>query len=161
MSRVGSHRCLWISVLGNEGLGEFDKAILRSQRERQLRSLNKSSKYNLSDEEEEEFEIQDVSTLAERAGFEDAVPFDDEDGAKAADTEMNSSILKQLNANDTRPALKSGLIKGEENRQKTKKEVEEIISKSKFFKAQKAKDKEENEELIGELDRNFKFLGAV
>ncbi|KAL6969684.1 hypothetical protein U1Q18_029391 [Sarracenia purpurea var. burkii] len=144
----------------NEALGEFDKAILRSQRERQVRLLNKSSKYNLSDGEEEgEFEIQDVSSLAERDDFEDEVPFDDEDGAEAADTEMNSSILKQLNANDTRTALKSGLIKGEGNRQKTKREVmEEIISKSKFFKAQKAKDKEENEELIGELDRNFTSL---
>ncbi|KAL6986806.1 hypothetical protein U1Q18_043205 [Sarracenia purpurea var. burkii] len=41
--------------------------------------------------------------------------------------------------------------------QRTKREVmEEIIWKSKFFK--KAKDKEENEELIGELDRNFTSL---
>ncbi|KHM99344.1 Nucleolar protein 14 [Glycine soja] len=48
---------------------------------------------------------------------------------------------------------------GEENRHKSKKEVmEEIISKSKFYKAQKAKDKEENENLVEELDKDFTSL---
>ncbi|KAF8040406.1 hypothetical protein BT93_B2592 [Corymbia citriodora subsp. variegata] len=42
---------------------------------------------------------------------------------------------------------------------KSKKEVmEEIIFKSKLFKAQKAKDKEENELLMEELDKNFASL---
>ncbi|KAF7144935.1 hypothetical protein RHSIM_Rhsim04G0143200 [Rhododendron simsii] len=41
----------------NDELGEFDKAILRSQHERQLK-LNKKSKYNLSDGEEDEFDCQ-------------------------------------------------------------------------------------------------------
>ncbi|PIN20344.1 Nucleolar protein involved in 40S ribosome biogenesis [Handroanthus impetiginosus] len=44
-------------------------------------------------------------------------------------------------------------------RPKSKKEVmEDIIFKSKFFKAQKAKDKEENEQFIEQLDKDFTSL---
>lgn len=139
----------------NDELGEFDKAILRSQRERQLK-LGKKSKYNLSDGEEDEFGNEDVQSFPERDDFEDEIPFDDDDDA---DTEKKSAILKQLGANNAQTSSKSGLIEGEENRQKTKKEVmEEIILKSKFFKAQKAKDKEENDEMIEQLDKNFTSL---
>ncbi|KAF7124640.1 hypothetical protein RHSIM_Rhsim12G0073500 [Rhododendron simsii] len=140
----------------NDELGEFDKAILRSQRERQLK-LNKKSKYNLSDGEEDEFDNQ--NGLQGRDDFEDEVPFDEEDDVEDPDTEKKSSILKQLNGTDALNALKSGFIEGEENRHKTKKEVmEEIISKSKYFKAEKAKEKEENEQLVDELDKNFTSL---
>lgn len=139
----------------NDELGEFDKAILRSQRERQLK-LGKKSKYNLSDGEEDEFGNEDVRSFPERDDFEDEIPFDDDDDD---DTEKKSAILKQLGANNAQTSSKSGLIEGEENRQKTKKEVmEEIILKSKFFKAQKAKDKEENDEMIEQLDKKFTSL---
>nr|GMD44042.1 uncharacterized protein LOC109171934 [Ipomoea batatas] len=52
---------------------------------------------------------------------------------------------------------------GEACRQKSKKEVmEEIILKSKFFKAQKAKDKEENEQFVEQLEwRRRQFSGEV
>ncbi|KAJ0816369.1 putative nucleolar protein [Helianthus annuus] len=47
-------------------------------------------------------------------------------------------------------------------RQKSKKEVyDEIIYKSKFFKAEKAKDKEENDQLIKKLDEQFTSLQSV
>ncbi|KAK1584559.1 hypothetical protein Q3G72_034049 [Acer saccharum] len=36
--------------------------------------------------------------------------------------------------------------------------MEEVILKSKYFKAQKAKDKEENEQLMEELDKTFSSL---
>uniref|UniRef100_A0A2P2LIB7 Uncharacterized protein MANES_S052900 n=1 Tax=Rhizophora mucronata TaxID=61149 RepID=A0A2P2LIB7_RHIMU len=36
--------------------------------------------------------------------------------------------------------------------------MEEVILKSKFFKAQKARDKEENEQLMEELDKSFTSL---
>ncbi|XAR55941.1 hypothetical protein NMG60_11036192 [Bertholletia excelsa] len=140
----------------NDALAEFDKAILRSQRERQMK-LSKKSKYNLSDGEDE-YEFEGFGTFPERDDFKDEVPFDDADDVDAADTKKKGN-LKQLNATDVHSGLKSGLIEGEENRHKTKKEVmEEIISKSKFFKAQKAKDKEENEHLIEDLDKNFTSL---
>ncbi|KAA8529305.1 hypothetical protein F0562_033896 [Nyssa sinensis] len=138
----------------NDSLGEFDKAILRSQRERQMK-LNKRSKYNLSDGEEDEFELQGGGSFPVRDDFEEEVPFDDDDDVEVTE----SSAILQLNGHDSRSALEMGLMEGEENRQKTKKEVmEEIISKSKFFKAQKAKDKEENEQLIEQLDKNFTSL---
>ncbi|KAJ0865918.1 putative nucleolar protein [Helianthus annuus] len=47
-------------------------------------------------------------------------------------------------------------------RQKSKKEVyDEIIYKSKFFKAEKAKDKEENDQLIKKLDEQFTSLHSI
>ncbi|KAL4556610.1 hypothetical protein LXL04_039268 [Taraxacum kok-saghyz] len=142
----------------NEELGEFDKAILRSQREMRMK-LSKKSRYNLSDGEDDEFETQDFSLYPERDDFEDEVPFDDQDG-DANEAQKRSVILKQLSAHGTPGAHATGL-EGEENRQKTKKEVyDEIISKSKFFKAEKARDKEENDLLIKKLDEQFTSLSS-
>ncbi|KAF7129127.1 hypothetical protein RHSIM_Rhsim10G0118000 [Rhododendron simsii] len=57
-------------------------------------------------------------------------------------SEEKSSSLKQLNGTDVL------------NRHKTKKEVmEEIMSKIKYFKVEKAKEKEENEHLVDELTK--------
>ncbi|KAL0446980.1 UNVERIFIED_CONTAM: Nucleolar complex protein 14 [Sesamum latifolium] len=114
----------------SEGLGEFDKAILRSQRERQLK-LKKKSKYNLSDGEEDEFEFQDSGYFPERDDFEDEEPLDED--------EADQSV---------------GSDKAEEQEEV----MEDIIFKSKFFKAQKAKDKEENEQFIEQLDKDFASL---
>ncbi|XP_059648722.1 uncharacterized protein LOC132294765 [Cornus florida] len=141
----------------NDELGEFDKAILRSQREYRLK-VSKKSKYNLSDGEEDEFELGGLGSFPERDDFEDEVPLHDDDDAEAAD-DRSSAVLKQLNAHDAQTASDMELIDADKNRQKTKKEVmDEIISKSKFFKAQKAKDKEENEQLVDQLDKDFSSL---
>ncbi|KAL2559181.1 Nop14-like protein [Forsythia ovata] len=138
----------------NEGLGEFDKAILRSQRERQLK-LKKKSIYNLSDGEEDEFDIQGSGSFLQRDDFEDEVPFDEDEDGEAAGSAKKSTILGQLYPHGTENDLEARLM-AQENRHKSKKEVmEEIISKSKFFKAQKAKDKEENEQFIEQLDKDF------
>ncbi|KAL4639817.1 hypothetical protein ACB092_03G245500 [Castanea dentata] len=139
-----------------EALPEFDKALLRSQRHRQLK-LGKKSKFNLEEEEEDEDEEDGFGfggLGGERDDFEDEMlPFDEDYD------EEESAILKQLHGPKTQDPMDSGLIEGEENRHKTKKEVmEEIISKSKFFKAQKAKEKEENERLMEDLDKNFTSL---
>ncbi|GER40586.1 hypothetical protein STAS_17260 [Striga asiatica] len=138
----------------NEGLGEFDKAILRSQRERQL-TLKKKSKYNLSDGEEDDFEIPDGGYFPERDDFEDDVPLDEDDAGQSI------GYPKKLNL-DTREAEDgpgSRTIEENADRPKSKKEVmEDIITKSKFFKAQKAKDKEENEQFIEQLDKDFASL---
>ncbi|XP_048318626.2 uncharacterized protein LOC107429082 isoform X1 [Ziziphus jujuba] len=133
----------------NDGLGEFDKAILRSQRQHRVK-LSKKSKYNLSDgEEDDDYEFEGFGALSERDDFEDEMPPDeDDDGFEAKKT----ATLQQK-------FLDRGESEIEENKHKTKKEVmEEIISKSKYFKAQKAKDKEENEQLMEELDNNFSSL---
>ncbi|KAK9277046.1 hypothetical protein L1049_006585 [Liquidambar formosana] len=142
----------------NDALGEFDKAILRSQRERQLK-LGKKSKYNLSDGEEDDLDIQGVGSFSERDDFEDEILPEDDDDAEATESEKKLSILKQVSAHNMQNPLERGLMEGEENKHKSRKEVmEEIILKSKFFKAQKAKDKEENEELMEQLDKNFTAL---
>ncbi|KNA23202.1 hypothetical protein SOVF_026920 [Spinacia oleracea] len=128
----------------NDALGEFDKAILRSQRERQMK-IKKTSKYNLSDEEEDDLDIYD--------GLRDDYDDEVEHGSDEDAGQDSSSILrhgrKSVDAN----------IAEEENRLKSKKEVmEEIIQKSKFFKEQKAREKEENEKLVEQLDKDFESL---
>ncbi|GAV69844.1 Nop14 domain-containing protein [Cephalotus follicularis] len=136
----------------NEGLGEFDKAIMRSQRERQLMH-NKKSKYNLSDGEEEEFDIPSIVFPSERDDFEDEMmPGDDDDDDNEGDeSEKKSAVLKHLNARRS--------VDGEEKKHKTKKEVmEEVILKSKYYKAEKAKEKDENEQMMEELDKSFTSL---
>ncbi|XP_058081634.1 uncharacterized protein LOC131229663 [Magnolia sinica] len=131
----------------DDNLDEFGKAILRFQRERQSK-LNKKSKYNLSDGEEDDF-----ASFSKRDDFEDEMSSDDDA------TEKNSSIFKQFSAHGVHNPLETGPMEGEESKHKTKKEVmEEIILKSKFYKAQKAKDKEEDEHLMEQLDNEFTSL---
>ncbi|XP_050223744.1 uncharacterized protein LOC126673586 [Mercurialis annua] len=138
----------------NDELGEFDKGIMRSQRERQIK-LSKKSKYNLSDGEEDDFEIPNLGPLSEHDDFGDEMLSDDDKDA-ADETQRNSATLKHL---DAHVAEEGTTVEGEEKRHKTKKEVmEEVILKSKFYKAQKAKDKEENEQLMEDLDKNFTSL---
>ncbi|XXG55503.1 hypothetical protein AAC387_Pa03g3161 [Persea americana] len=133
----------------NEALGEFDKAILRFQRERQSK-LSKKSKFDLSDGEEEDF-----SAITRRDDFEDEMPLDDEDDDVVVnETEKNPSIFNAANN-----PLESSLLEEDENKHKTKKQVmEEIILKSKFYKAQKVRDKEEDQHLLEQLDKDFTSL---
>ncbi|KAE8687351.1 Adenine nucleotide alpha hydrolases-like superfamily protein isoform 1 [Hibiscus syriacus] len=138
----------------DDDLGEFEKGILRSQRERQLK-FGKKSKFNLSDGEEDEFDAQDLGSLPERDDFENEMLSDDDN----EDDEKRPAILKQLNVHGVQSLSEGGLMEGEENKHKSKKEImEEVILKSKFFKAQKARDKEENEQLMEELDKDFTSL---
>ncbi|XWS23062.1 hypothetical protein CRYUN_Cryun29cG0089400 [Craigia yunnanensis] len=138
----------------NDDLGEFEKGIMRSQRERQLK-LGKKGKFNLSDGEEDEFNAPGFGSFQERDDFEDEMLSDDDND----DDNKRSAILKQLNSHGAQNPLEGGLVEGEENKHKTKKEImEEVILKSKYFKAQKARDKEENEQLMEELDKNFTSL---
>ncbi|GFP87290.1 nucleolar protein 14 [Phtheirospermum japonicum] len=138
-----------------EGLEEFDKAIMRSQRERQLK-LKKESKYNLSDGEEDDFDYQDNGYFPERDDFEEEVPLDEDEAAQWSERKLN---FGQPESHEAEDGLGSRSMEGEENRHKSKKEVmEDIIFKSKFFKAQKAKEKEENEQFIDQLDKDFTSL---
>ncbi|XP_047971513.1 nucleolar protein 14 isoform X2 [Salvia hispanica] len=137
----------------NEGLEEFDKAILRSQRERQLK-LKKKSKFNLSDGEEDNFEIQGGGYFPGRDDFEDDEPFYGDD----YDDDLPVGQNRQFDSHEAEGEPVSGSAE-EQNRPKTKKEVmEDIIFKSKFFKAQKAKEKEESEQFTEQLDKDFASL---
>ncbi|KAL8531509.1 hypothetical protein ACS0TY_008195 [Phlomoides rotata] len=140
----------------NEGLEEFDKAILRSQRERQL-NLKKKSKYNLSDGEDDDFGIQDTGFFPERDDFEDDGLWDEDEADIPVGSEKKLNLgLPHSHEVDGDPKSRSI---DEQNRPKSKKEVmADIITKSKFFKAEKAKDKEENEEFTEQLDKDFASL---
>ncbi|EPS59451.1 hypothetical protein M569_15356, partial [Genlisea aurea] len=133
----------------NEGLEEFDKVIMRSQREMQAKS-----KFNLSDGEEDDFEIEG-GFFPERDDYDDDEPLDEEDAVY-----LNSYLHAEMfNLSQLNPSEAEDSIASQEVRYKSKKEVmNDIISKSKFFKAQKAKDKEKNEKLMDELDKNFMSL---
>ncbi|KAH9707889.1 nucleolar-like protein [Citrus sinensis] len=120
----------------NDGLGEFDKAIMRSQRQRQLK-LGKKSKYNLSDGEEDEFEMPGIDSLSGRDDFEDDMLSDD--GDNDDEDESRSNVLKQLSSHHRQNSDEGDLMEGEKN-------------------AQKAKEKEENEQLMEELDKSFSSL---
>ncbi|KAL3636188.1 hypothetical protein CASFOL_020735 [Castilleja foliolosa] len=138
-----------------EGLEEFDKAIMRSQRERQLK-VKKESKYNLSDGEEDEFGYQDNGDFPERDDFEEDVPLDEDEADQWSEKKIN---FGQTDSHEAGDGLGSRSMEGEENRHKSKKEVmEDIIFKSKFYKAEKAKEKEENEHFIDQLDKDFTSL---
>ncbi|KAF5184295.1 Nucleolar protein [Thalictrum thalictroides] len=149
----------------NESLAEFDKAILRSQRARQLK-VTKKSKFNLSDGEEDD-DIYGSGPFSERDDFEEELPPDDvadrdEMAMKSAlskhSNETNYLLFFMMNGNEL-DILSYASFFFLSQKQKSKKEVmEEIILKSKFFKAQKSKDKEENEELMEQLDKDFSSL---
>ncbi|KAL1218499.1 hypothetical protein V5N11_001667 [Cardamine amara subsp. amara] len=137
----------------DDELGEFDKGIIRSQRERQMK-LKKKSMYNLSDGEDDIYEDGALGGSSGRDDFDSGLLSDedlqDDDDLEAA---SGSKRLKHLNKN--RQLEESG----EEERHKSKKEVmEEIIMKSKLGRMEKAKQKEEKEKLIDELDKDYMSL---
>ncbi|RLN40216.1 nucleolar protein 14 isoform X2 [Panicum miliaceum] len=138
----------------DDTLPEFDKAVLRQQRER-LAKLKRESKYNLPDEDDDEINVHNL--LSEKDDFDEEVPFDDE-----SDEEGNMVLSKKrlsLQGGD-RPSETD--LPQETHGHKSKKEVMmEIISKSKFYKAQKAKEREEDEHLVDKLDSDFASLAQT
>ncbi|CAN1152348.1 Nucleolar protein 14 [Linum perenne] len=143
---------------GNAELGEFDKAVMRSQKEHKMK-LGKKSKFNLLDgeeEEEDEFGSSSLGPFAGRDDFDNEMPFDDEDDGEQDGGKRKSGILRHLNSPDM---AGDDNDEAQEHAHKSKKEVmQEIIMKSKHFKAEKAKEKEENEKLMEELDQKFTSL---
>ncbi|KAK1268297.1 hypothetical protein QJS04_geneDACA005298 [Acorus gramineus] len=142
----------------DEALGEFDKAILRFQHERQLK-LKRKSKYNLSDGEEEDSENFQGASLSRRDDFDEEILPEDDDNSVFAEIGEDTAVRRGSHDHGMYNPSKNLLQDEDENNHKTKKQVmEEIISKSKFYKAQKAKDKEEDESLMEKLDNDFTSL---
>lgn len=140
----------------DETLPEFDKAILRQQREH-MAKLKRVSKYNLSDGEEDEDDMHHSRMVSGNDDFDEEVPLGDD-----SDEEGKSTLSKK------RLSLHNGDLPSEIDRpeethgHKSKKEVmSEIILKSKFYKAQKAKEKEEDEHLVDKLDSDFALLAQT
>uniref|UniRef100_A0A0E0D3J6 Nucleolar protein 14 n=1 Tax=Oryza meridionalis TaxID=40149 RepID=A0A0E0D3J6_9ORYZ len=140
----------------DETLPEFDKAILRQQREH-MAKLKRESKYNLSDDEEDEVDVHLPHSLSGKDDFDEEVPLDD-----YSDEEGHMILSKNripLQSGDV--PSETGLPEGT-NVHKSKKEVmSEIILKSKFYKAQKAKEREEDEHLVDKLDSDFAMLAQT
>ncbi|XP_010932890.2 uncharacterized protein [Elaeis guineensis] len=138
----------------DDTLQEFDKAVMRMQRERQLK-LKRTSKYNLSDGEE------DDSSMPQVDDFEDEIAPDDDDDAFLG-TERSANSSKHLSLHLMPDSSETSLPDEEEKTYKSKKQVMlEIISKSKYYKAQKAKDREEDEHLMEKLDKDFTSLAQT
>ncbi|XP_020093914.1 nucleolar protein 14 [Ananas comosus] len=135
----------------DDTLKEFDKAVLRLQRERLLK-LKRARKYDLSDGEDDDIEVHQTQTLSERDDFEEEIPLDDDDKG-------HRHASRHLNMLDMPHSPETALLDEEEKAPKSKKQVmQEIILKSKYYKAQKAKDREEDEHLMEKLDKDFESL---
>lgn len=142
----------------NEDLEEFEKSILRSQRERQLK-FKKKNKYNLSDGEDDDFGYDGGLSFPGKDDFEDDLPFDEVEDGIEDEKRHQRLTLSHLNTHEAPDALPSDLMDGLENKPKSKKEaMAELIQKSKFYKAQHAKEKEENEQIVDQLDKDFTSL---
>ncbi|KAF3323892.1 nucleolar protein 14 isoform X2 [Carex littledalei] len=118
----------------DDSLKEYEKAILRLQKERMLK-LKRKNKYNLSDDEEEaHMAVPLGQSLSDKDDFEEFIPPDE-------DEPYGTCFFQGY---------------------KTKKQVmSEIIEKSKYYKAQKAKDKEEDEQIMQKLDQDFVSLAQT
>ncbi|XP_031490340.1 uncharacterized protein LOC116257584 [Nymphaea colorata] len=133
-------------------LEEMDKSILRFQRERLIK-MKRKSKYNLSDAEDDEYATDMAGSFSNLDDFKDDISLDEDDDKNEKNMFDDDSLAIRQEGDGLHDR---GPVPNEENRQKTKKEVmEEIILKSKFHKAQKAKDKEEDEQLMNQLDNDF------
>lgn len=136
----------------DDTLEDADKAIIRFQRERQSRMLKKD-KYILADGEDDIL-THHGAALSTLDDFEDEIVEDDDD--------VDDTITRNLNFGggadqDTIP--NAAVLQGDKNKHKSKKEVmEEIIAKSKLYKIQKAKEKDDDENLKEKLDKEFTSL---
>ncbi|KAI3856548.1 hypothetical protein MKX03_028390 [Papaver bracteatum] len=127
----------------NNQLEEFDKAILRYQRVCESKSNRKKRKYNLSDGEEND------CAFLQKDDFDDGIALDDE-----TDETKKMRVLRQRGADNAQS--ESGSLGRDGSKPKSHKEVMvEVMLKDKYYRAQKAKDKEEDEQLMKELDKKF------
>ncbi|KAH7291504.1 hypothetical protein KP509_29G019800 [Ceratopteris richardii] len=137
----------------DEDLAEADKAILRFQRERQAQ-WQKKSRFTLQDEDEETILTHGGMALSELDDFDDNSLDEREE-----DEKLDAELVKNFHfgGDSTNKSVGTGDV--DEKKPKSKKEImEEIIAKSKFYKAQKAKEKEEDMKLKEQLDKDFAEL---
>ncbi|KAG0589628.1 hypothetical protein KC19_1G034800 [Ceratodon purpureus] len=143
----------------DESLGDEDKAILRFQKERMVQ-MQKKSKFTLDDgDDDDDDEPTELLThggnaLSSFDDFKDNISIEDDD-----DAGLNADIVRDLHFGGGFVGKKGGEDGDEEGKKRSKKEImEEVIAKSKYFKAQKAKEKEEDHDLKEKLDADFTAL---
>eukprot|EP00249_Psilotum_nudum_P014714 c24961_g1_i1 orf=114-2843(+) len=135
----------------DEALAEEDRAIIRFQRERQAQ-LRGKRKYLLTDDDDDEVLTHGGIALDD---FKDDISMEDDD-----EQGLDDRLVRELHFGSgisvDNPG-DGGEHAGEKPRSK-KEIMEEIIAKSKFYKAQKAKEKEEDANLKDQLDKEFAAL---
>lgn len=148
-----------------DGLSEEDKALLRLQRQRMRET--KSSKFALVDGEDEDLTHLGAS-LGAGANFADLSDDEGDDLDPELTARMHfgggeddgEELFKQARRGAGPEAADEGEDRGQGEpgaRPKTKKEVmEEIIAKSKLHRALKKRQREEDDEKLGEVDAMFR-----
>ena len=149
---------------GDESLTQEEKALMRFQKQR-MKELA-GSKFTLADEDDydgSEFELtHEGRSLADALDAEDGWRREDDEGEEGEEGEPGADLLESYNfgggAGDNGPAGKDG----EGNKFKSKKEImEEVIAKSKMFKAMKTKQREEDMEEMDALDQAWRELSQT
>ncbi|MGB1592417.1 MAG: Myb-like DNA-binding domain-containing protein, partial [Promethearchaeia archaeon] len=136
-----------------EGVSEEDKMLMRFQRERMARV--KKGAFNIDDEEEDILTHKGMSIGAMTKIDMDDFSSDEDTGVSAADT-------KQFNFGGGFVQAFDDEEEATAERRKTKKEVmEEIIAKSKLYKAQRRKEKHEDEYILDDLNSKFDDLSGL
>eukprot|EP00742_Colponemidia_sp_Colp-10_P007849 GILJ01008463.1.p1 GENE.GILJ01008463.1~~GILJ01008463.1.p1 ORF type:complete len:907 (-),score=214.06 GILJ01008463.1:178-2898(-) len=133
-------------------LSAEDKMLMRFQKERQAR-MKRGSIFNLEEEDQ-------LTHLGQSLGddFKDAINMsDDED--KAGDLERELVSQHHFGGGFVK---REGAVDENGERKKTSKEIyEEIIAKSKMHKAEKAREKVEQEQLLDTLNDQFKDIQSL
>jgi len=151
----------------DKSLDEEDKMLRRFQKERQVRS-RKGEKFNLEDnslklthlghslDDADELPDPRIAQEFDVGGDLDAELVSAFNFGGGRDSEVRLSQV-----GDKRPLAEGETDQSDpsQERKKTKKEVmEEIIAKSKLFKAERAREKEEDEQLVEQLDEEFQSM---
>ena len=144
---------------GDESLTQEEKALMRFQKQR-MKELA-GSKFTLADEDD--FDGSEFQLTHEGKSLADALDKDDGWRASDDDADDGTDILEKYNFGGGSGEMEGSAGKdGEGNKFKSKKEImEEVIAKSKMFKAMKSKQREEDMEETDALDLAWRQLSQT
>jgi len=136
-----------------EDLPEEDKMLMRFQKERMARV--KKGTFTIDDEDDDILTHKGMSLGSMTKIEMDDFSSDDDAGVSAKDTSsfnFGGGFVQAFDDDEEQG----------EQRRKTKKEVmEEIIAKSKMYKAERRKAKAEDDEILDELNEKFNSLEGM
>ncbi|KAL6077572.1 nucleolar complex protein 14 [Balamuthia mandrillaris] len=136
---------------GDPSLPAEEKMLLRFQKERQKR-FKHGSLYNLEEEEEE---LTHLGTSLSATDFKDDFVLSESDDENHGYIDEEIVRTQHFGGGFVPKAPREG---GEDIKKSKKEIMEEIIAKSKFYKAERQREKREGEELTTQLDEQFRDL---
>ena len=144
----------------DDGLSKEEKSIGRLAKAR-LRQLKKSKNFSLADEgDDDDGGFKTLTHLGQPLAERDmtAKPtHGDDDDDENLDKEMTRSL--HFGGGDFEPTFERGEDDAAPERRKSKKDVmDELIAKSKFHKAEKQKQREDDDNTLTQLDAEFKEI---